>query len=1466
MLSIFQLVTTIKKKVLKTRTKPTTSSHERNLASDEGSFEHSNGSPSLASVTTKHAPDSSNKTSRALLDEIPPNVQTDGTKLFRSTTEKPLSAPVSPRSEEPLDTTDEAAKLVTATSVPTDVNDGDSQTSYEPMECDIDAGNSPGHGDNAHSDIAEETGDDKKEQDINFSEDSPSSSTEKESSAEKPEGKTTRSSSPETSCAPDLPATEGVDVLTRDDKPSSKTLESRTEIESTQTLNMAEKKQEIMSKSTSNQEISKLNPSVKSESPVTSEPASELALESNVDDIREPKYGADLMITSENIVCEAYDKKPDLDLMITNEDTIDKSSDVKPDLNVCTSENIKSKSSDKKPDLSLMVNSESIVSKSSNKKPDLMITSEIIGSESSDKKPDLMITSENIDSESSDDKKPDFMITSENIGSESSDKKPDLMITSENIDSESSDKKPDLMITSENIDSESSDKKPDLMITSENIGSESTDKKPDLMITSENIGSESSDKKPDLMITSENIGSESSDKKPDLMITSENIGSESTDKKPDLMITSENIDSESSDKKPDLMITSENIDSESSDKKPDTAESMDAKSEVLEITSNPSSPQIKSGTEQLDLKTESSVSVKESSADLPSDEDKLQSPSNTVTESGPSAVKVESSLVSEKEEDISEAGQTANLSAPQDGKTEFCTPCEDPKSSSEMTEPSQVQKESDSESLADPTLAAQSSCDSKEQPTYIHQSSENNKNVPHIISTVSITQGNDESKPKTKLETEEKSVSPRTGKEINPSITPPRETPLDESKEPSKGESLDELSKGSPETKDLDCEKDSDLSDDPSSYESDRRNIDTVLRDLESPSKDDSEEEYPELSEGPDQCTDDQQSLTPVEHSTCPSPDDVGNKPVSPVNVTDKPFVSEKTKEGDYLLNDDLADSDNEEDVSDVNTSSSSAQVIKVSIKSLIEEETVGDSPQLVEKNSETSDRGLKRKLDASETEESLPPRKVFIPNEESDDNKVGSPIEAIPQNKDASKEGYTEDMSSAAPDLLLLSEAADMDTSMRKYTKQLPLVEPQEKREIINLDDQNKNDNLSAIEEPPSLLSNSSQSNETSESNRVMTVESNRVMNVESSRVLTVESQESGVDEQKSVSVEISGQKETVTALATNFEPSGVLDSNLEEMEVEEEIEEDVTPVKEEHWGKIFSHLSSLHLQKIVLHECEEGLLDQLLSHCHSLKTLIVSGLGNPHCLVNFDPSYLLQAPGLENLQLLGRFKFTSNFNFIKLRKLKKLNLDGAEFTRWPYLSTSLTHLYLNPISTFSADTWNNISALTNLKQLSLSNFPQDDSENNWHSCLYQLSRLENLALINFHVTQKVMLFPKKLPNLKKIAVMPRCSDNMSLVSEQLSRVRQLTATSCQRIQLVCNESHVIQKILSHNPVVYGNYLSLSTYYGNHNKNSDNYQLAFPLDEVQKKFPIPSNHGPKFSFRFLESSHRLQYPRDFHF
>lgn len=215
--------------------------------------------------------------------------------------------------------------------------------------------------------------------------------------------------------------------------------------------------------------------------------------------------------------------------------------------------------------------------------------------------------------------------------------------------------------------------------------------------------------------------------------------------------------------------------------------------------------------------------------------------------------------------------------------------------------------------------------------------------------------------------------------------------------------------------------------------------------------------------------------------------------------------------------------------------------------------------------------------------------------------------------------------------------------------------------------------------------------------------------------------------------------------------------------------------PIKDagpiEQWREICHCLRNMErLRGLTLPSCQAEMVHQVLQNCNHLTSLTVIDIKTDKQnkqMASFDPSYLMDASEMIELRLSSSngFSFTSNFNFIKLQKLKVLVIRGLSETVWPYLGTNLTSLHIGPLRNFTASNWSNIGAMKNLEALWLEDGGnlQDVSVN---EALNQLTCLKRLCLFNFVVGPRLHLAVKKMTKLQKVFILP--SKEIDVLSTQ--------------------------------------------------------------------------------------------------
>lgn len=207
----------------------------------------------------------------------------------------------------------------------------------------------------------------------------------------------------------------------------------------------------------------------------------------------------------------------------------------------------------------------------------------------------------------------------------------------------------------------------------------------------------------------------------------------------------------------------------------------------------------------------------------------------------------------------------------------------------------------------------------------------------------------------------------------------------------------------------------------------------------------------------------------------------------------------------------------------------------------------------------------------------------------------------------------------------------------------------------------------------------------------------------------------------------------------------------------------------QEAQWQDIFGALSLVRcLRGVTLPSCPGHVLQLLLASCRHLTCINAMDLRHPSGPIRFDPAYLMETADLTELRIgsPSGFSLTTNFNFIKLQKLRVLVMRGLTGDSWPYLGTNLTTLQVGPIKTFTARTWANLGSMTNLQALWL-----EDGGSLFDSSvcegLSRLTSLRRLCLFNFVVGPKLGNALKKLPRLDRLFVLPVGTEEASIVSQ---------------------------------------------------------------------------------------------------
>ncbi|KAG0721299.1 hypothetical protein GWK47_046729 [Chionoecetes opilio] len=225
----------------------------------------------------------------------------------------------------------------------------------------------------------------------------------------------------------------------------------------------------------------------------------------------------------------------------------------------------------------------------------------------------------------------------------------------------------------------------------------------------------------------------------------------------------------------------------------------------------------------------------------------------------------------------------------------------------------------------------------------------------------------------------------------------------------------------------------------------------------------------------------------------------------------------------------------------------------------------------------------------------------------------------------------------------------------------------------------------------------------------------------------------------------------------------------------------------EETEWLGIFTALSGVRcLRGVTLPSCPGHVVQLLLGSCRHISSITAMDLRQSPGPVRFDPAYLMETPNLVELRIgsSSGFTLTTNFNFIKLQKLRVLVMRGLTcMDSWPYLGTTLTTLQVGPVRTFVRSTWANLSHMTTLQALWLEEgglmFDTNVSE-----ALSRLTNMRRLCLFNFVVGPKLGQALKKLPRLERLFVLPMATEeadirtqngNMVVAFEVLKDVKEL-------------------------------------------------------------------------------------------
>ncbi|KAG7176381.1 putative F-box domain-containing protein 3 [Homarus americanus] len=305
-----------------------------------------------------------------------------------------------------------------------------------------------------------------------------------------------------------------------------------------------------------------------------------------------------------------------------------------------------------------------------------------------------------------------------------------------------------------------------------------------------------------------------------------------------------------------------------------------------------------------------------------------------------------------------------------------------------------------------------------------------------------------------------------------------------------------------------------------------------------------------------------------------------------------------------------------------------------------------------------------------------------------------------------------------------------------------------------------------------------------------------------------------SGSDGQEEDTAEVVPSPDSLTQKSTS-ETDGVAEiQDMQKFEKDEEkmeCDDDEAPAKkreritkgvqEKDSGE---ELRTMHcLRSVILPHCEGEVLQMMLTSCKYLTKVCATEFRSASGTAKFDPAYLMEAPDLEELRIGSSrgFCLTTNFNFIKLQKLRVLVMRGLSGTSWPYLGTNLMSLHVGPVKNFSAQTWSNIGSMRNLRALWL----EDGGYVNdaiIFDALSRLYKLRRLCLFNFTVGPKLGYALKKIFPLERLFVLPAPSEdgdistqhgNMLALTETLRHVDEIVwAIRTQDIQSHCEIDHI--------------------------------------------------------------------------
>lgn len=261
-----------------------------------------------------------------------------------------------------------------------------------------------------------------------------------------------------------------------------------------------------------------------------------------------------------------------------------------------------------------------------------------------------------------------------------------------------------------------------------------------------------------------------------------------------------------------------------------------------------------------------------------------------------------------------------------------------------------------------------------------------------------------------------------------------------------------------------------------------------------------------------------------------------------------------------------------------------------------------------------------------------------------------------------------------------------------------------------------------------------------------------------------TEEVKEEGTKHRKSVDeAQESQSSEDIEMECTEEEKEHRVDVDMEKIPTRKQ------EAEEDEWLEIFTALSNVRcLRGVTLPSCPGHVLQLLLASCKHVTSINAMDLRQPSGCVRFDPAYLMEAPNLVELRVgsPSGFTLTTNFNFIKLQKLRVLVMRGLSGDTWPYLGTNLTTLQVGPIRTFTTSTWANLGNMTKLQALWLEEGGLV-SDLSIYEGLSRLTSLRRLCLFNFVVGPKLGQALRKLPHLERLFVLPTGTEEASIKSQ---------------------------------------------------------------------------------------------------